>query len=168
MSYAIPVRGLRLLTTNLYDDFILTSPPGLKESSQNGMGLVFMLTGWEFARSGKKATEFDVVCRALGVQFDFTFLKDKILRVGNAESGRDDLIAMITAAVDRGLLDKGACLTLRGKLGFADSFLHGRLVALELKRLSMHAYGRISKLDTDLILDMLCLRKVVYLYRCLL
>ena len=152
MLYAIAVRGLRLLTTNFYDDFILASPPGLKESSQNGKELVFKLTGWEFARSGKKAKEFDVVCRASGVQFDFTFLKDKILRVGNTESGRDELIAMITAAVDRGLLDKGACLTLRGKLGFADSFLHGRLPAVVLKRLSMHAYGRTSKLDTDLIL----------------
>ena len=45
MLYAIAVRGLRLMTTNFYDDFILTSPPGLKESSQNGMELVFMLTG---------------------------------------------------------------------------------------------------------------------------
>lgn len=31
----------------------LASPPPLKESAQSGMELVFMLTGWEFARTGK-------------------------------------------------------------------------------------------------------------------
>lgn len=38
-----------------------------------------------------------------------------------------------------------------GKLGFADSFLHGRLGSLLLKRLSEHAYGRTSKLDEELV-----------------
>ena len=48
-------------------------------------------------------------------------------------------------------MDKSSCLTLRGKLGFADSFLHGRLGSLLLKRLSEHAYGRTSKLDEELV-----------------
>ena len=152
MLYSIAVQGLRLLTTNFYDDFILASPPCLKESAQNSMELVFMLTGWEFARSGKKCTQFDLICRALGVQFDFTFTRDRLLLVGNTESRRDELLSMISSAIDKGLLDKGTCLTLRGRLGFADSFLHGRLGALVLKRLSEHAHGRTSKLDPDLIL----------------
>ncbi len=149
MLYANAVRGLRLLTTNFYDDFILTSPAGLKESSQNGMELVFMLTGWEFARTGKKATQFDALCRALGVQFDFSLSKDLVLRVGNTESRRAELISMISTVIEKGTLDKNARLTLRGKLGFADSFLQSRLGALVLKRLSEHAYGRTAKLDDD-------------------
>ena len=159
MLYAIAVRGLRLLTTNFYDDFILTSPPGLKESSQNGMELVFMLTGWEFARTGKKATQFDTVCRALGVQFDFGLSKDLILRVGNTESRRAELISMISDAIEKGSLDKNVCLTLRGKLGFADSFLHGRLGALVLKRLSEHAYGKTARLDDDIKLSLNAMSK---------
>ena len=152
MLYSIAVQGLRLLTTNFYDDFILASPPCLKESAQNSMELVFMLTGWEFARSGKKCTQFDLICRALRVQFDFTFTRDRLLLVGNTESRRDELLSMISSAIDKGLLDKGKCLTLRGRLGFADSFFHGRLGALVLKRLSEHAHGHTSKLDPDLIL----------------
>ena len=108
-----------------------------------------MLTGWEFARSGKKATEFGLVCRALGVQFDFNLSKDLVLLVGNTESRRSEILALIGDALERGLLDKSGCLTLRGKLGFADSFMHGRLGAILLKKLSEHAYGRTSKLDDD-------------------
>ncbi len=149
MLYWIAVKGLRLLTTNFYDDFILASPPSLKESARNSMELIFMLTGWEFARSGKKATEFGVVCRALGAQFDFNLSKDLVLLVGNTESRRSEILALIGDALERGLLDKSGCLTLRGKLGFADSFMHGRLGAILLKKLSEHAYGRTSRLDDD-------------------
>lgn len=158
MLYAIAVQGLKLLTTNFYDDFILASPPSLKESAQSGMELVFMLTGWEFARTGKKSTEFGLVCKALGVEFNFALAGERVLQVGNTATRRDEIIAMISAALDKSCLDKATCLTLRGKLGFADSFLHGRLGALVLKRLSEHAYGRTSKLDTDLILSLEAMR----------
>ena len=48
------------------------------------------------------------------------------------------------------VLDKQTCLVLRGRLGFADSFIHGRLGKLVLKRLSDHAYGRSKKIDEEL------------------
>ena len=54
MLYSIATRGLMLMTTNFYDDFILASPRSLTSSSACGMELVFMLTGWNFAREGKK------------------------------------------------------------------------------------------------------------------
>ena len=38
-----------------------------------------MFTGWEFAREGKKATEFASLCSALGVTFDLKDSKDGIL-----------------------------------------------------------------------------------------
>ena len=57
-----------------------------------------MLTGWDFARSGKKAAEFDVICKALkglGVQFDFSLSPDVVLKVSNTEARRNELISMI-------------------------------------------------------------------------
>ena len=42
-----------------------------------------MLTGWDFERSGKKAAEFDVICKALAVQFDFSLSPDVVLKVSN-------------------------------------------------------------------------------------
>ena len=34
------------------------------------MEMIFMLTGWEYAKEGKKSTEFAELCNALGVSFD--------------------------------------------------------------------------------------------------
>ena len=77
------VRGLYLLTTNFYDDFILASPPQLRESAANGTEVVFMLTGWLFAKDGKKATVFDPICKALGVQFGFSRSSEFLMYVEN-------------------------------------------------------------------------------------
>ena len=47
------------------------------------MEMIFLLTGWEFARDGKKATDFARICHALGVEFDLSLARDRILSIGN-------------------------------------------------------------------------------------
>ncbi len=151
MLYTIMVRGLFLMTTNFYDDFILASPPQLRESASSGMELVFMLTGWLYAKEGKKSTNFGSVCKALGVQFDFHRSQNFLMYVENTEARKTEVGEIIKKALECGKLNRTESLVLRGKLGFADSFLHGRLGSLVLKRLAEHAYGKTSKLDGDLI-----------------
>ena len=138
MLYTIMVRGLFLMTTNFYDDFILASPPQLQESTARGMELVFLLTGWLYAKEGKKATVFDSICKALGVQFNFDRSKDFLMHIENTEARKKEICDLIGAALESGRLGKAESLILRGKLGFADSFIH------TLKKLSEHAYGRTS------------------------
>ena len=150
MLYTICTRALYLLTTNFYDDYILASLPQSMELAKNSMELVFMLTGWRFDLDGKKATTFGDVCNALGVQFDLRSSGDKVLRICNTEQRIQDLQAMISATLEEGCLSKQDALVLRGKLGFADSFLHGRLGLMVLKQLADHAYGRSNKLSTEL------------------
>ena len=58
MLFALATQGLWLLTTNFYHDFILASSPSLEASSKNSMELLFIVTGWDFAKEGKKATTF--------------------------------------------------------------------------------------------------------------
>jgi hypothetical protein len=65
-----------------------------------------------------------------------------------------DLKALITATIESGVLEKQSARVLRGKLGFADSFLHGRLGALLLKQLSEHAYGRTAKMPGELVMSL--------------
>ena len=148
--HAIAATGLLLLTTNFYDDFVLASQPCLRESGKNSMEMLFLLTGWDYAVDGRKATEFGTICKALGVAFDFSASHQRILQVNNTESRKEELIQQITSALSSGVLDKQTCLALRGRLGFADSFIHGRLGKLVLKRLSDHAYGSTRRLDDDL------------------
>lgn len=120
MLYSIATRGLFLLTTTFYDDFIIASPPELQESSKNSMDrmeLIFMLTGWSFATDGKKATVFSNVCKALGVEFDCSRSQGRILQVGNTESRRQELLTMLEDTIKSLCLDKTKTLVLIGKLG---------------------------------------------------
>lgn len=141
---------LYLLTTNFYDDFILASKPGLCESSKNSMEVLFMLTGWLFVREGKKSTAFSSCCKALGVEFDFSRSEERLLAVANTTARKDELIGQIAAALEQGTLGKQECLMLRGRFGFADSFLHGRVGKLVLKKLIDHAYGKSCRMDYEL------------------
>eukprot|EP00435_Cladocopium_sp_Y103_P071499 s101_g37.t1 len=152
MLYTIATRGLYLLTTNFYDDFILGSFPNSVESAKHSMELIFLLTGWAYATEGKKCTAFGTMCKALGVEFDFSRSGERILSIRNTEQRVQDLTAMISAVLVAGRLGKQDTLILRGKLGFADSFLHGRLGSLVLKQLADHAYGKTSRLSSDLVL----------------
>jgi len=58
----------------------------------------------------------------------------------------------VVSTLQAGTLGKNEALMLRGRLGFADSFLQGRLGSLVLKQLSEHAYGRSPKLQRELTL----------------
>ena len=150
MLHCIATRGAKLITTNFYDDFILASSPLLQDSARHSMELIFMLTGWDYATEGKKATNFGAICNALGVTFDLRESADGILKVQNTQRRIDELIETITKVLKCGRLDRHDTLKLRGRLGFADGFLHGRLGSLTLKRLIDHAYGSSSMLDESL------------------
>ena len=91
------------------------------------MELVFELTGWLHARDGKKCTEFGQFCKTVGIEFNFSKTVQGILAVCNSETRKNELVQQIAEAVVPGCLDKQQSLVLRGRLGFADSFLHGRL-----------------------------------------
>lgn len=123
----------------------------MASSSRSSMELIFMLTSRNFAQEGSKATQFDVVCRALGVQFDFSKSEAGLMAVCNTEARRQELIQQITAALKRGTLEKQETLSLSSRLGFADSFLHGRVGKLVLKHLVDHAYGPTRRFEPNLM-----------------
>ena len=139
MLHCIATRGAKLVTTNFYDDFILASSPLLQDSARNSMELIFMLTGWDYATERRKATSFGEVCNALGVSFDLRGSCDGVLKVQNTQKRIDELVEFISQVLERRKLDRHETLKLRGRLGFADGFLHGRLGSLILKRLIDHA-----------------------------
>lgn len=139
MLHAIATRCLSLVCANFYDDFILASSPQLTQSASRSMEMLFLLTGWDYARDGKKHTEFSAVCKALGVAFNLELSSERILSVSDTESRVCDLTIQIDHVLETRTLSRPDALKLRGRLGFADSFLHGRLGALLLKRLVDHA-----------------------------
>ncbi|CAK9117153.1 unnamed protein product [Durusdinium trenchii] len=148
--HSIACRGLFLLKSNFYDDFILVSKEANQKSAQHGMEMIFLLTGWEFARDGKKATDFARICHALGVEFDLSLARDRILSIGNTEARKQELIEHIDRMLVNGCMSKHESLVLRGRLGFADSFVHGRLGKMVLNRIVEHAYGTEARIGKPL------------------
>ena len=144
--HAIAVRGLYLMATNFYD----ATQPGLVESAKHSMELVFLLTGWLYAKDGKKATDFSQVCKALGVEFCFSRSEELLMEVYNTKQRVADLTQHISSVLSKGTTGRHETLVLRGRLSFADSFLHGRLGNLILKQLVEHAYSTKAELDSGL------------------
>ena len=151
MLHSIAARGLYLINTNFYDDFVILSRPDAASSASHSMELLFLLTGWHYAKEGKKATQFAHICRALGVEFDFSRSEERLMAVANTAQRKQDLITSITDILQTGTLAKHEALVLRGRLGFADSFMHGRLGKLILKKLIDHAYSRQKELEPDTV-----------------
>ena len=151
MLHYIACRGPKLLTTNFYDDFILASHPQLQESAKSCFELVFMFTGWEYTKDGKTATYFSSLCAVLGVSFDLRDSKDGILEVKNTERRISDLVNQLEDVIQKRTLNRPETLRSKGRLGFADGFLHGRLSALVLKRLVDHAYSFSNNVDSELV-----------------
>ena len=102
MQFAVATRALFLLAT-FYDDFILATKAGL-ESAANFMDLLFMITGWEFAMDGKKATSFAKIFRALGVELNFDRAGERILEIYNTKQRVEDLVTSIDAVFSSGRL----------------------------------------------------------------
>ena len=102
-------------------------------------------------------------CKALGVEFDFNRSEHKILAVSSPSLRKEELIKHLVSAIHSGVLDKQQSLILRGRLGFADSFLHGRLGRMVLAKLVEHAYGRTCTIDFDL---KMALRAMVHRLQC--
>ena len=148
--FELATRSLMLLTTNFYDDFVLASPDCLQLSSANSMEMLFLLTGWAFARDGKKATAFNRYCEALGVHFDLESSGDHVLRINNTTKRVAEICDQIQLVFREKKMDKKLALQLRGRLGFADTFLHGRFGALLMKHLIDHAYSSSTAVSEEL------------------
>lgn len=149
--FELATKSLLLLTTNFYDDFVLASPDCLKTSSANSMEMLFLLTGWSYARDGKKATAFSRHCEALGVHFDLDSSGDRVLRVNNTAKRVAEICEQIQLVFHARKMDKKLALQLRGRLGFADTYLHGRFGALLMKHLIDHAYSSTTQVSDELL-----------------
>ena len=148
--FELATKGLMLLTTNFYDDFVMASPDCLQLSSANSMEMLFLLTGWSFARDGKKATACGRHCEALGVHFDLESSGEHVLRVNNTSKRVTEICDQIPLVFREKKMDKKLALQLRGRLGFADTYLHGRFGALLMKHLIDHAYSSTTQVSDEL------------------
>ena len=85
------------------------------------------------------------------MEFNFANSGEKVLNISNTETRRLELVAELDKLLSVKRLGTHDSLVLRGRLGFADSYIHGRFGKLILKQLVDHAYGGGDKLSGSLL-----------------
>lgn len=74
-----------------------------------------------------------------------------ILEIKNTDKRIGELVGQLENVMAQKHLPRSEAFKLRGRLGFADGFLHGRLGALVLQRFMGHAYRSTSVVDRGLV-----------------
>ena len=118
--------------------------------------------GWAFSESGDKAPPFGAMFQALGVTIDVSTLHNGLVKLGNTESRRKELVEFLDLVIARGHMTKQEALRLRGLLQFTSGNVFGRIAKCSLTAVSDHAYSSCgTSLSDDAIL-------ALKLHRCLL
>ena len=85
------------------------------------------------------------------MHFDLESSGEHVLRVNNTSKGVAEICDQIQLVYCQKNMDKKLAFQLRGRLGFADTHLHGRFGALLMKhRLIDHAYGSTTQVSDEL------------------
>ena len=129
-----------LIWTSYFDDFWCMSPPNLSSSAGAIAELIFGLTGWIFAKEGAKHVSFSQVVSVLGISIDLSHSKDGRCLFANTEKRISELKQSLSKCLEEGTLSKAMSLQLRGRLGFCESQIFGRVGNLAMKSLIDHAY----------------------------
>ena len=116
-----------LMWTSYFDDFIVITQPELMQSTGSVITSLFRLTGWIFAEEGKKATPFDISCKALGVVFYVSDASTGELLVKNTNERIEELRTDILGTIDDGFIMGVKARSLQGRMLFADSQIFGRV-----------------------------------------
>ena len=113
--------------------------------------MYFKLLGWAFSESGDKAPPFSAMFQALGVNIDVSTLHNGLVKLGNTENRRKELVEFLDLVLSRGYMSKQDALRLRGRLQFTSGNVFGRVA--KWAAISNHAYASTSnKLTHDAVL----------------
>ena len=140
-----------------YDDFFIVGDSTESKHLDMMQKGFFALLAWE--TSTEKGGDFQVVAKALGVQFSFADSASGLLSVSNTEGRIKEVCGQIQAFLEKGRASSAELATLRGRLLFADSQIFGRRSKQAMKVLSLAcAKGGSVSFHRDLSLALTCLR----------
>ena len=122
----IGVRALGLCWTAFFDDYTLLSRKCLARSSGSSAELLFDLLGVEFAREGKKCTEFSTLVSTLGVELNLCASDGKVL-LGHTEKRKAELSDAMSEIILRGKIETKFAESLRGRMQWFEGYVFGRI-----------------------------------------
>ncbi|CAE7450708.1 unnamed protein product, partial [Symbiodinium necroappetens] len=136
------VQGLAIPWLAYYDDFPVFAFEDEAECVERAADALFDLMGVEYAKEGKKATNFSTSVSALGLVFDLSEFSDGRVTIRHTERRAQELRETLRHHLDHGALSPKEAEVLRGRLHWYSSYLFGRGPAVAMKTLSRRAQGR--------------------------
>ena len=121
----IGVRALGLCWTAFFDDYTLLSRKCLAKNSGGAAELLFDLLGIDFAREGKKCTDFSTVVSTLGVELNLCGSSGEVL-LGHTERRKTELCEAVSDIIQRGKIDTKFAESLRGGMQWFEGYVFGR------------------------------------------
>eukprot|EP00434_Breviolum_minutum_P036637 symbB.v1.2.032470.t1/scaffold3898.1/size48671/2 len=145
----LAARCLALPMSCYFDDFVSFTTPALAMNTQASLCLMLDVFGWAFDKEGPKSDDFSSSVAALGVIVDLSYTATGRLLVGNTQKRLHESIEFVHAVVKANKLTKKDALTLRGRLGYCDAFIFGRIGKVALQNITRHAYAQPFSAVTD-------------------
>ena len=137
--WTIIVKGLKVASTNFFDDFVLLALEIDIKSAWTSFERLMKLLGWKLSED--KTTDWSAEFEALGVVFDLTDAMSGVVRIGNTDRRKEEIIAKLNEVCSRGTLTQQEAMQLRGRMQFAETQCFGRLGRTLLKLVTSHAYS---------------------------
>ena len=151
--------ALDVMWTNYFDDYVCCCARSEANHLSMTIHAFFHLLGWSFAETGSKAVDFDVMCKALGVNIDVSSMRQGTVLIDNTEARKKELGEFIDKVVSTKKLSSVDALKLRGRMQFTAGQLFGRVAKTCLARVTNHAYRSSTSEASDALISSLILFK---------
>ncbi len=87
--------------------------------------MLFDLVGIDFAREGKKCTNFDTIVSTLGVELNLCDPEGRVL-LGHTERRKSELSNAVGEVIEKGKIDTKFAESLRGRMQWFEGYVFGR------------------------------------------
>ena len=146
------VHDLEIPWLSYFDDFPVLSPAACCDQVDSLVDKLFSCLHVEYAKTGKKAVEFNCRFAALGLMCDLSGFDEGSFTIGHTVERKTELVATIRAILDSDELTPKEAEVLRGRLHWFNSYLFGRAPCNAMHTLSKRAQGHThdSRLGEDL------------------
>ena len=151
--------ALDVMWTNYFDDYVCCCARSEANHLSMTIHAFFHLLGWSFAETGSKAVDFDMMCKALGVNIDVSSMRQGTVLIDNTEARKKELGEFIEKVVSTKKLSSVDALKLRGRMQFTAGQLFGRVAKTCLARVTNHAYRSSTSEASDALISSLVLFK---------
>ena len=153
--------ALQVINTNFFDDYVLISEEATSKSASQAFENLLRLLGWSFDQEGPKATTFGRTADALGITIGLSKSEQYIMSLRNTNSRKAEILTELDEVLKTGELSKARALQLRGRLGFAENQIFGRVARKSMRVIVEHAfYAGGDSIGRDLQFALKTLRSV--------